>query len=272
MESSGERLKKARLEKGLSLEEAHKKTKIHLNILRSIEEDSLINFSPIYIKGFLKIYANFLGVDPKELVPFSRDAAAEKKISLTRDARSSFLKRALFTLDGFKPRINLRVLSLVALASIFLIGLFYLGKVISTRRTSGAGAVKLRVILPKNKGDMKVQTLKTQARFTANGKQKNQYIKTASQKNFVSGVTLSMYAKEDCWVQIRLDGKLMGRNILKKGKTETWRAKEKIEFSLNNAAAVDLEINNKSIPSIGRRNQAIKNALIDKEGLIKITR
>src|SRR3989338_7892361 len=82
MESAGAKLKSARLQKGLSLEEAHKKTKIHLNILKAIEEDSLINFSPVYIKGFLKIYCKFLGVDPRDCMP---DYKEQKKISYVSD-------------------------------------------------------------------------------------------------------------------------------------------------------------------------------------------
>jgi len=69
MESTGSRLKKLRQEKGLSLEEVHKKTKIRLNILKAIEEDNIIGLSPVYIKGFLKIYCKFLGTEPKEYIP-----------------------------------------------------------------------------------------------------------------------------------------------------------------------------------------------------------
>ena len=46
MESAGERLKKIRLERGLSLEQVHKATKVHLNVLKAIEEDNLVNFNP----------------------------------------------------------------------------------------------------------------------------------------------------------------------------------------------------------------------------------
>lgn len=272
MESTGARLKKVRLEKGLSLEEVHRKTKIHLNILRSIEEDSLVNFSPVYIKGFLKIYANFLGVDLKELGHLSREPVVIKKIPEEKKTASAFLGNVQFNLGGFKPKINLKVASLVVLVLIFLIGLFYLGKAISSRRTSAVEASKLPIILPHKKGDKKVQILKKQIGLPSKAKSKPQYIAPGSKKDLLAGVKLSMHAREDCWVQVRLDGRLMGRNILKKGKTETWQAKERIEFSLNNAAAVDLEVNNKPIPKIGRRNQAIKNALINKEGLIDIPR
>ncbi len=61
MESIGEKIKKFRLEKGISLEEARKKTKINTNILKAIEGDGLTDLSPVYLKGFIKIYCKFLG-------------------------------------------------------------------------------------------------------------------------------------------------------------------------------------------------------------------
>jgi len=63
MESPGTRLKRLRLEKGISLEEVHKKTKVHLNILKAIEEDNLINFSPVYLKGFLNQMGEYKTVE-----------------------------------------------------------------------------------------------------------------------------------------------------------------------------------------------------------------
>ncbi|MCX5703471.1 MAG: helix-turn-helix domain-containing protein, partial [Candidatus Omnitrophica bacterium] len=68
MEYTGAGLKKIRLERGISLEEVQKKTKIHLNILKAIEGDSLTDLSPVYLKGFLKIYCKFLGLDPKDKI------------------------------------------------------------------------------------------------------------------------------------------------------------------------------------------------------------
>jgi cytoskeletal protein RodZ len=273
MESAGAKLKRIRLEKGLSLEEVHKKTKIHLNILKSIEEDSLLNFSPVYIKGFLKIYGNFLRVDISEFtfVP-KADPMVKKAPHQEKPVTFSLFKGPSFTFSAIKPRINIKIISLVILGLILLLGIFYLGKGIFSLRASKAPAVKPTVLLTGKKDDKKNQTLKAQLGLPLKAKPKNQEIKNPAKKISTSGVRLTMHAREDCWVQIKADGKLIGRNILKKGKTETWQAKEKIEFSLNNAAAVDLEVNNKSIPSLGRRNQAIKNALVNKEGLIDIRR
>jgi len=272
MESPGAKLKRIRLEKGLSLEEVHKKTKIHLDILKSIEEDSLVNFSPVYIKGFLKIYGNFLGVDISEFVFVPRADTIVKKAPQEKLGAFSLFKLHSFNLSAIKPKINIKIMSLVILGLVLLIGIFYLGKGISSLRASRAQAAKRSVLLTEKKVDKKTTVLKTQIKLPLKAKPKNQDIKNPAKKIFTSGVRLTIHAKEDCWVQLKADGKLIGRNVLKKGKTETWQAKEKIEFSLNNAGAVDLEVNNKSIPSLGRRNQAIKNALVNKEGLIDIRR
>jgi len=80
-------------------------------------------------------------------------------------------------------------------------------------------------------------------------------------------IRLAIRAKEDSWIQIKADRRTVFQNILKKGRSESWEAKDKIELSLGNAAGVDLEINGKLIPSLGRRGQVIKNILITKEGL-----
>jgi len=272
MESAGAKLKRIRLEKGLSLEEVHKKTKIHLNILKSIEEDSLVNFSPVYIKGFLKIYGNFLGLNTSELLGISKSDIVVKKSLPDKPEAFSLLKGPSFNLSALKPKINIKVFSFVVAGLVLLVVIFYLGRSIILRHAPGTGAAKPSILLPEKKGVKEALIVKARAQLPLKAKSKNQDITTSAKKIATSGVKLSIHAKEDCWVQVKADGKFIGRNVLKKGKTETWQAKEKIEFSLNNAAAVDLEVNNKPIPSLGRRNQAIKNALVNKEGLIDIRR
>ena len=50
MQNVGEKLKKARLEKGLSLDEVYRQTRIHLRVLEALEEDRAHNLlSFIYI-------------------------------------------------------------------------------------------------------------------------------------------------------------------------------------------------------------------------------
>jgi len=48
-------------------------------------------------------------------------------------------------------------------------------------------------------------------------------------------------------------------------------AKEKVELSLGDASAVELQVNDQRFSNLGRRGQPLKNILINKNGL-KISR
>ena len=82
-----------------------------------------------------------------------------------------------------------------------------------------------------------------------------------------SSISLGMKAKDNCWVQVKADGKVVFQGVLKKGRFEHWQAKEKIELSLGNAGVVELEVNDKNIASLGRKGQVLKNILITRSGL-----
>ncbi len=65
--SAGKKLQQARLSKQLSIEEASRVTRIRPDKLLDLEEDNYSNFpSMSYAKGFLLLYARFLGVDVHE--------------------------------------------------------------------------------------------------------------------------------------------------------------------------------------------------------------
>jgi cytoskeleton protein RodZ len=63
-DSVGELLRAAREAKKLSLDDANRETKISIAILTSMEADDFDAVgSDIYLKGFLRNYARFLGID-----------------------------------------------------------------------------------------------------------------------------------------------------------------------------------------------------------------
>lgn len=255
MASQGEKLKNIRQELGLSLEEAHKKTKIHLEVLKAIEEDRLVNLSPVYIKGFLKIYCKFLGVDPKDvLADYKEPQNIVKHPSDVREKPQPLLKKVSVRLVLLKsvPR-KIKIVFIIILVIVVLsISLFNLGKIISSAK------IKKRAKVTESEG---IKTL------SPISKPQISESKPQVQTKPVSGIKLSIRAKNDCWIQLKSDGKIVFQNILKKGRTETWQAKDKIELSLGNAGGVDLEVNGKLFSNLGRKGQALKNILITKEGI-----
>lgn len=64
----GEILKRSREEKKLTIENVNRETKISVAVIRALEQDDMDAFpSETYLKGFLKSYARFLGLDSNQL-------------------------------------------------------------------------------------------------------------------------------------------------------------------------------------------------------------
>jgi cytoskeletal protein RodZ len=64
----GEILRAAREEKKLSVEQVNRETKMSAQTIRSLEQDDFGAFSSeTYLKGFLRTYADFLGLDGNTL-------------------------------------------------------------------------------------------------------------------------------------------------------------------------------------------------------------
>lgn len=80
----GQRLKDARLEKGLSLEDVARETKIRASFLSAIENGEYGKLpSPSYTQGFVRNYAVFLGLSEREtMVLFRREFSQDKEVKV----------------------------------------------------------------------------------------------------------------------------------------------------------------------------------------------
>src|SRR5215469_4786449 len=69
MASFGERLKKEREQKGISLEDISLETKIGTRLLRALEEEHFDQLpGGIFNKGFVRAYARHLGLDEEQAI------------------------------------------------------------------------------------------------------------------------------------------------------------------------------------------------------------
>jgi len=267
IESAGARLKKIRQERGLSLEDIQKKTKIHFNVLRAIEGDSISDLSPVYLKSFIKIYCNYLGLDPKE---FTGESSQQQKpvlnATIGRDIgervekrpSSSFIKDASLKLGAMRPAAGLKkIIVFTVLAVVFIFLVFNLVRFISSRFKRQPA--KSQVFIPAATAQ-KITAKAAKARPSR-----------AAKKEITQGFMLGLFARHKSWVSVKVDGKVVFHGVLAAGRSESWSAKEKIELSLGDAGAVELQVNDQRFANLGRRGQPLKNIIINKEGL-KISR
>jgi cytoskeletal protein RodZ len=91
MESIGEMLREARHNKKASLEDASRATKIKVEILEKLESDEFDRLAaPMYTKGFLKLYAEYLGMDSQSVVEmYIRSQGGLRRTGLSIETEAS---------------------------------------------------------------------------------------------------------------------------------------------------------------------------------------
>lgn len=83
MKKAGEILKENRLKKNLSLSEISQELRIHIRFLEAIENADYSVFSDaVQIKGFIKNYSRFLGLNEGEVMAFWRREYEEDRKSV----------------------------------------------------------------------------------------------------------------------------------------------------------------------------------------------
>ncbi len=133
MESIGEILREARHNKKASLEDATRVTKIKIEVLEKLEADEFDRLAaPMYTKGFLKLYSEYLGLDSQAIVDsYVRSQGGLRRQGLQVETEATARKR--------KPRelqLPLRrvVVVVMALTAAVLLGL--IGKLLLERRSA----------------------------------------------------------------------------------------------------------------------------------------
>ncbi|MCX6765747.1 MAG: DUF4115 domain-containing protein [Candidatus Moranbacteria bacterium] len=125
----GERMKKIRSERRLSLSEISKNTKIQAKYLEYLENGQYEKLpADVYVKGFLKSYAAYTGVSEKALIKlYEREEGIQKNIKKT-DGKKEYIGPIKISGLVITPRIL--VISFVIL--VILVGIFYLYKEVDT--------------------------------------------------------------------------------------------------------------------------------------------
>ena len=124
----GTQLKLVRERKGLSHQQVYEITRIQPSILRDIEEGTA-NMAPVFLKSFIKIYCQFLGLDFKKLSKDSVEETQEK-------SESQFISSSKKTL-AVKQRSNIKnlfryIIPILAVLALFQIISFFKGSKLFT--------------------------------------------------------------------------------------------------------------------------------------------
>jgi cytoskeletal protein RodZ len=281
-------LKDNREAKGLTLELVHEATKIPLDALKAIEQGySVRSLTPFYYRGFIKIYAEFLGLDYQEVfkafnlhksaaVPVtpSTKTAPVKTAGLLAKPPKKSKPRVVKPIEDFMAGLwtgknrNLALRFLGVLIAIFVLVKF-VGCVANNIKMKPKAKASASVKSKASKPQPIVVPEETQPAAQAadagaqqKGTQQSVKAQSASHK-----VELTVRAIKDSWIQVKADGKTVFSMTMRKGTMESWSANNQIEVSGRNISELDMEVNGKHIGTLGSSERRAKRVIITKEGL-----
>ena len=261
MEQIGSQLKKIRESKNITFEQLKDGTKLQAKILTAIEESQFDSINPAYLKGFLKIYCKFLGLNPNDFIPQTKTHKIEERepIKLQHREIPTFKKEVTQKEDNHRQRVDFNpkwAKLIFAIPLIIIIGL-----ILAKPKDTIKQKTPVRVSVEKKQVKQKSQKKNTVVENKKIAKPQDTSVEIKG------SLSLTIHAKQNSWLRIKSDGKTVFQNVLQKGSTEVWVAKDKIELAVGNAGGLELQLNGRILPSLGARGQVIKSILITKDGI-----
>ena len=296
MSGFGDKLRREREMRGVSLEEIAESTKIGTRSLRALEEDDFEKLpGGIFNKGFVRAYSRFLGLDEDETVADFDAAFKEYRV-----ANGYPDDRQIEQEPEPEPSQTpwLLIVALVLIVAVAVAGYFLRTQGIqvfrSQSRTEPSSQAPPNVSPPPaapTSINSATQSSAAPATSTSEPKtaqsispstappgsiSETDSIPTARKgksnpaqdlkPNLNSPIRLEVFAREDSWLSISADGKNLGQQVLVAQKSRTIHAQKEVRLKLGNAGGVEISFNGKPVNFDGAPNE-VKELTFTPEGL-----
>jgi cytoskeleton protein RodZ len=294
----GDKLRREREMRGVSLEEIAESTKIGTRSLRALEEDDFEKLpGGIFNKGFVRAYSRFLGLDEEETITDFEAAFKEYKL-----ANGYPDDRQIEQEPEPEPSKTpwLIIAALFLIVTVAVAGYFFKGKILevlglqsksapvsqaapsvslpSTSTTPISSAAESPAVPARSAIEPKTgQSTQVSKPASASSSEPDSTPTSGSGKgeansngalasNLSSPIRLEVFAREDSWLSVSADGKNLGQQVLAAQKSRTIRAQKEVRLKLGNAGGVEISFNGKPVSIDGEPNQ-VKELTFTPDGL-----
>ncbi len=241
--SFGHYLKAVRLEKGISLEDVSKETKIRTDNLLLIEKEECDKLpAEIFIKGFLRAYAKAIGADGDEAVRryMSSLRAFQGSADLHIDLPGS--GRAFW----FRLGLSLGALMCIIALSVFAISILQ-------HHPSADDQINKQMVAENNIGENNHE-------IASKPPQNQDFVPDLAKEHSEKSeekLLLKIMAVEDTWIKIITDDLSPKQYNLKPGDQLDLEASSDFNLLIGNAAGVNLTLNDKIVEVPGKSGEVV---------------
>ncbi len=251
MDSFGAYLKSAREEKGRTLEEISESTKVAVANLEFLENDRFDLLPPrVFVKGFIRAYAQEVGLDPVEAVAkfdaFAREGELpednESEHVGRREASpvASFVHHRWFTI----ALTTAGLISLVILAATGLTRLFFPDDTERYQHPTGdarqVASTSIAVKTPAESDQMARKSAFAEPPRRQQGKK-----------------VLEIKAVANAWIRVEPDTGAPEELVMAPGDIQVFTAQESFHILTGNAGGIRIRYDGKEYPVLGKMNQTL---------------
>ena len=243
MQTVGEFLRAERVKKGLSIKDVESSISIRALYLTAIEEGNYaIIPGEVYLKGFIRNYATFLGLDPQAVMEIYRQGKSPVADTAPLPEKTEEKPAQASSGGG----------SLIKWVSVVIV----LAGIAAGLTWWSAGSQKSEPTPPQASVTEQQTAPKQSPPAPATppaalpGQQPTQPAPAAK-------VVVTAKFTAQCWTQITADGKEIYEGIPKSGDSLTWEAANRITAKFGNAGAVELVYNGKAVGKIGGNGEVV---------------
>lgn len=257
MGAFGERLRREREMRGITLDEISESTKISRRHLESLEKEDFDSLpGGIFNKGFVRAYARFLGLDEDQAVADYSAVRNEEPPPPDQFPLEVHEKPN----RELNPRRSPLPLILAVLALLGVLAVVWARS--RSRRPENAGAapppaakaVAAPVLTPTVLAEKPPAPTPTPAIVKP----------TPDPNTFV----ILVRAKEDSWVSLQADGKITWEGFLRANKQRLVRAGKRVVLTTNNAGGLVVRHNGKLVRALGSESE-IRTVTFNTAGLVQ---
>ncbi len=247
-EHAGEYLRKIRETSGYTVEDVANATKINPHYIEAIEKEEFSKLpADIFVKGFLRSYIEFLGIENGDDVV--QEFIAARNASKPAQGRPSvtppFEGSKASPLRAYRTKI---IISASLITILFLLGVIFFIPGREKVPTRSSDNINMERASPPARG------------ITPADINKDSRVGTPFKFTIV--------VKEMTWIRADIDGHAIKDVILRPGDRVTWKGLKRVTMTIGNAGGIEeIKVGDKVYTGFGESGDVLRNIIITRDGI-----
>ncbi len=261
MPTVGEQLRKARIEKGITIEEISASSHINRQYLEQLEQDLPLDLPTTYVRAFIRSFASAVGLDPAELLrsltpappPPSADAPTP---DAPVQAAPPEPEEELFPRQTSVPVKQHQLRTLAILTIVILLGLTI--SIIYLQRQHESPEVQ----------EIDPELVRSQSGSPASAPvDSSTRAQTVAAREAVDSLTLEAVSVETVYVRVVTDSIHTHEYTLAPQHRVSWKAMHSFRVSVGRTEGIFFTLNGKHLGTLGKGTGPLRDVLLTRQAL-----